>query len=47
VQDGLKNLQKGAEDTTGTVKEGIEKGAEDAGKAVEDLGNELSGDQSQ
>ena len=47
VQDGLKNLQKGAENTTDAVKDDIQQGTENTGNAVENLGDELSGDKSE
>ncbi|MGD1918217.1 MAG: hypothetical protein ACFCAD_04640 [Pleurocapsa sp.] len=40
VEGGLKDLQKGAEDAAGAAKDNVEQGLEDAGNAVEDLGQE-------
>ena len=40
VEGGLKDLLKGAEDAAGAAKDNVEQGLEDAGNAVEDLGQE-------
>ena len=39
VEDGAKNLQKGVEDAAGDVKNTVEDGLDDAGNAVDGLGN--------
>ncbi len=40
IGDGAKNLEKGAEDAAGNIKDAVGEGLEDAGNAVEGLGEE-------
>lgn len=45
VQDGAKNLQKDLEDAAGAAKDGVNQGLEDAGNAVEDLQEQVPGNE--
>lgn len=47
VEDGAKDLGKDLEDAAGTAKDGIEQGIDDAGNAVEELGNEVPGNETE
>jgi hypothetical protein len=38
MEDGAKDLQKGAEDAAGAAKDGVQQGMEEAGNAVEGVG---------
>lgn len=44
IQDGAKDLQKGVEDAAGKAQDTVNQGLEDAGNAVEDLGEQVPGD---
>jgi len=43
IEDGAKDFGKGLEDAAGSAKDNAEQGINDAGNAVDDLGNELPG----
>ena len=47
VQDGAKDLRKGAEDAAGAAQDGIKQGVEDAGNAINDLGDKIPGSKSE
>jgi len=43
IEDGAKGLGKDLEGAAGSAKDGLEQGLDDTGNAVDDLGNEIPG----
>ena len=47
IEDGAKDLGKDIEGAAGAAKDGINRGIEDAGNAVNELGNEVPSDEAE
>ena len=47
IEDGTKDLGKDIEDAAGTAKDNVQQGLDDAGNAVENLGNEAPGNEAE
>lgn len=47
IEDGAKGLGKNLEDAAGAAKDGVQDGIDNAGNAIEDLGNELPGSEAE
>ena len=47
IEDGAKDLGKDIKDGAGAAKDGIQEGIDDAGNAVDELGNEVPGNEAE
>ena len=47
IEDGAKDLGKNVEDAAGAAKDGIQEGIDNAGNAVDNLGNEVPGNEAE